>query len=208
MVAQPSSAGGNCAPQQVRITFTATIDVTIEPVPSALVETQTSAPAPEPAAETAEGLSDTAIRWINLADADGVISEDGRFVITAPPSGAANFIAMDCWTGERATVFDRLRTAVNWCKGRLAGVPLKWVKDNSGWRADRDGPILRVTTEGGCYRARDCRFWTQNNNRYSQPFSSLELAQRWCEVRATCCVDESDGGATALRYVTPPKPQS
>lgn len=207
MVAQTSSAGGDRAPQKVRITFTATIDVTIEPVPSASVEAQASAPAPEPAAETAEGLSDTAIRWINLADADGVISEDGRFVITAPPSGAANFIAMDCWTGERATVFDRLRTAVNWCKGRLAGVPLTWVIDDMGCRADHVSPILRVTKEANSYRARDCRFGTMSRNRFSPPFSSLEDGKRWCEVRAMCRVDD-DGEATALRYVTPSAPQS
>ncbi len=206
MVAQVSSAGGDRAPQKVRITFTATIDVTIEPVPSAPVETQASAPAPEPVAETAEGLSDSAIRWLDLADADGVISEDGRFVITAPPSGA-NFIALDVWTGERATVFDRLSTAVNWCKGRLAGVPLTWVPDNSGWKAQHNGPILRVTRECEHFRARDCRFGTEHKCRLSPYFETLEPAQRWCEVRAACRVG-GDLGTATLHYVAPTSSQS
>ncbi|VTS03632.1 unnamed protein product [Gemmata massiliana] len=200
MVAQASSAGGDRAPQQVRITFAVTIDVCIEPLPSAAVESPT---VPEPATKRS-----SVIQWVAGTGAEYLMaSADGRFAIVQPSAGTHQFDALDLWTDERAVIYDVLPSAMSWCEGRAAGVPLTWREDKSGWFAARSGPVLRVVCEQGHFRARDCRFGTDSKHRYSPLFDTLEGAQRWCEVRAACQID-GHANLTAPRYVTPANPQS
>ncbi|VTR96016.1 unnamed protein product [Gemmata massiliana] len=156
-------------------------------------------PAPAPKAEPG-----SMIEWHTEQNPNPCsVSADGRFEVSQTVKGKSQVVTSDRWTGERM-IGDSLFASEEWCEKRLAGFPLMWMTGRSGWAAEFFDSrfTVRQLPDSTTFESVDCRFHVSDPLRRAR-FETLEIAKKWCEVRAVCRIDGS-GAKTTLNYVGPP----